>query len=51
MRNSCRGLAADAVFVAVSGDRVLGYVPCKIDRDTLAGVIVLGATLKKWGRD
>jgi GNAT superfamily N-acetyltransferase len=48
MRNSCRGLAADAVFVAVSGDRVLGYVTCKIDRDTPAGVIVLVATLKEF---
>ena len=48
MRNSCRGVAADAVFVAVRGDRVLGYVTCKIDRDPLAGVIVLVATLKEF---
>jgi GNAT superfamily N-acetyltransferase len=48
MRNSCRGLAADAVFVAASGDRVIGYVTCKIDRDTQAGVIVLVATLKEF---
>jgi GNAT superfamily N-acetyltransferase len=47
MRNSCRGVAADAVFVAVSGERVLGYVTCRVDRDAPAGVIVLVATSKE----
>jgi GNAT superfamily N-acetyltransferase len=50
MRSSCRGLAADAVFLAADGDLVQGYVTCKIDRDTLSvlglsfGAIVLVAT-------
>lgn len=47
--NSCRG-HADAVLVACDGDRVLGYVTCKIDHDsapllgTSFGTIVMVAT-------
>ncbi|HEX5430690.1 MAG TPA: GNAT family N-acetyltransferase [Bryobacteraceae bacterium] len=48
--NSCRGTAADAVVVACQGDRILGYVTCKIDHDSAAllgtsfGTIVMVAT-------
>jgi GNAT superfamily N-acetyltransferase len=45
MRNSCRGTAADAVLVAVCDDRVLGYVTCKLDADTLAGLGVSFGTI------
>lgn len=50
LENSCLGKAADAVIVAAKGDRVLGYVTCKIDRLTAlylgftVGAIVLVAT-------
>jgi len=49
--NSCLGKAADSVVVAVQGSQVLGYVTCKIDRETgpglglLFGTIVLVATI------
>jgi ribosomal protein S18 acetylase RimI-like enzyme len=31
--NSCLGHIADAVIIASSGDRVLGYVTCRIDKE------------------
>lgn len=50
LENSCLGKAADAVIVAADNGRVLGYVTCKIDRQTTKylgltiGTIVLVAT-------
>lgn len=50
LENSCLGVAADAVVVAVENDRILGFVTCKIDRQTTEylgltiGTIVLVAT-------
>jgi ribosomal protein S18 acetylase RimI-like enzyme len=50
LRNSCLGKATDSVVVAADGRQVLGYVTCKIDRETgpglglLFGSIVLVAT-------
>jgi len=50
VRNCCLGTAADGVIVAAEGDRVLGYVTCKVDRrsaEELAmcfGSVVLVAT-------
>ena len=38
VRNSCLGKAADAVIVACAGDRVLGYVTCKLHRETSAAL-------------
>lgn len=48
--NSCNGLAADAVLVAVDQGAVLGFITCKLQKDThhhlgtLIGSIVLVAT-------
>ncbi len=50
LENSCLGKAADAVVVAAENGRILGYVTCKIDRQTTEylgrtiGTIVLVAT-------
>ena len=50
LENSCRGAAADAVVVAAENDRILGFVTCKIIRQTTdylgltIGTIVLVAT-------
>ncbi|HEC35627.1 MAG TPA: GNAT family N-acetyltransferase [Anaerolineae bacterium] len=50
LENSCRGKAADAVVVAAEKGRILGFVTCKIDRQTTRylgltiGTIVLVAT-------
>ena len=50
LENSCLGKAADTVLVGVSGDKVLGYVTCKLDAQALAemgvsfGTIVMVAT-------
>jgi len=51
VENSCLGKAADAVVVAAKNGRILGYVTCKIDRQTTQylgltiGTIVLVATV------
>ncbi len=48
--NSCRGVGADAVVVACSRRRILGYVTCKVDHEaaqvlgTSFGSIVMVAT-------
>lgn len=53
LANSCSGKIADMVLVAASGNRVLGYVTCKIDRDTKPtlgisfGSIVMVATARQ----
>jgi ribosomal protein S18 acetylase RimI-like enzyme len=50
LENSCLGKAADAVVVAAENGRILGYVTCKVDRQTTEylgltiGTIVLVAT-------
>jgi len=50
LENSCLGKVADAVVVAAENSRILGYVTCKIDRQTAEyfgltiGTIVLVAT-------
>ncbi len=50
LRNSCAGQAADAVIIAEEGQELLGFVTCKLNRDTTAhfgaptGTIVLVAT-------
>jgi ribosomal protein S18 acetylase RimI-like enzyme len=50
LRNSCLGKAADAVVVAEDEQGLLGFVTCRLQRDTephlgsLAGTIVLVAT-------
>ena len=50
LRNSCTGQAADAVVIAEEGTELLGFVTCKLNRDTTAhfgaptGTIALVAT-------
>ena len=50
LENSCLGMAADAVVVAAENNRIMGFVTCKIDRQTTEhlgltiGAIVLVAT-------
>ena len=50
LRNSCTGRAADAVVLVEDAEGLLGFVTCKLQRDTreylgrLVGTIVLGAT-------
>ncbi len=50
LENSCLGMAADAVVVGAQNGRILGFVTCKIDRQTTQylgltiGTIVLVAT-------
>ena len=50
IENSCLGKAADTVLVGFSGDKVVGYVTCKIDAEAAAelgvsfGTIVMVAT-------
>ncbi len=50
LENSCRSVAADAVVVAAENGRILGFVTCRIDRQTTQylgltiGTIVLVAT-------
>ena len=34
IRNSCKGIAADVVFVAESEQQLLGFISCKVQRDT-----------------
>jgi dTDP-4-amino-4,6-dideoxy-D-galactose acyltransferase len=54
VENSCLGIAADAVVVALNGDRPVGYVTCKVDRTaekylgTLFGNIGMVATDLGW---
>lgn len=56
LRNSCSGKAADAVVLAEENGRLLGFVTCKLNRDTkehlgkLIGTIVLVATAKEASR-
>ena len=53
LRNSCEGHAADAVILAEDEEGLLGYVTCKLQRDTqvhlgtLIGTIVLVATAER----
>jgi dTDP-4-amino-4,6-dideoxy-D-galactose acyltransferase len=53
LRNSCQGAAADAVILAEDAEGLLGFVTCKIQRDTaehlgkLVGTIVLVATAER----
>lgn len=56
--NSCLGHIADAVIVACAGDRVLGYVTCRIDREATRvlgigcgeiGMVATAATARKSG--
>lgn len=53
LRNSCAGGAADAVVLAEKNQSLLGFVTCKLQRDTkthlgeLIGAIVLVATTKE----
>ncbi|MDX6710240.1 MAG: dTDP-4-amino-4,6-dideoxy-D-galactose acyltransferase [Blastocatellia bacterium] len=50
LKNSCAGLASDAVVIAEDSSGLLGFVTCKLQRDTethlgkLVGTIVLVAT-------
>jgi GNAT superfamily N-acetyltransferase len=52
-RNSCTGQAVDAVVLAEDGEDLLGFVTCKLQRDTkehlgqMIGTIVLVATARK----
>ena len=56
LRNSCSGKAADAGVLAEENGRLLGFVTCKLNRDTkehlgkLIGTIVLVATAKEASR-
>ena len=34
IRNSCKGIAADAVFLAENEQQLLGFISCKVQRDT-----------------
>lgn len=51
LENSCLGVAADGVIVAAEGNRILGFVTCKIDcqtteyLDLTIGTIALVATV------
>lgn len=53
LRNSCAGNAADAVVVAEDSEGLLGFVTCKLQRDTethlgrMLGTIVLVATAER----
>ncbi len=52
IRNSCNGTAADAVLIAEEGEKLLGYVTCKVQRDAApvgpkVGTIVLVASAEE----
>jgi dTDP-4-amino-4,6-dideoxy-D-galactose acyltransferase len=53
LRNSCAGKAADAVLLAEDEEGLLGFVTCKLQRDTgthlgrMVGTIVLVATAER----
>ncbi|HEY4087012.1 MAG TPA: GNAT family N-acetyltransferase [Bryobacteraceae bacterium] len=56
--NSCLGHIADAVIIASAGDRVLGYVTCRIDKEATRvlgigcgeiGMVATAATARKSG--
>ncbi len=52
IRNSCNGTAADIVLIAEEGDKLLGYVSCKLQREAApaakrVGTIVLVASAEE----